>query len=287
MFYDEENPIIENSSIMFCHSDVIWSCIYEDALDNDSIIDDIIGEVTDNECYGAYANGKTKDDSCPVSYITFDGERINSSVKEKAVKFFAKNYEKLLRSIYTPIKEIITGLHLACEQNDRRKKLSLFFCNENTKKHYEDSDSGISWSVPLHCDSGEKSYIPIRFLENGVINYINFAFVDKKDLLSHEKELSDSPIKSKIFRDFLTLVTEDVELLNDTFAFYHRYGYIKTILIGIDPNDVSNSVVVDAHTVGSKQMYSMIHSCQQTLINGLIEKIKQQYLCEYNIGYFF
>lgn len=282
MFYDEKDPMIENLSIMFCHSDVIWSCIYEDALDNDSIIDDIIGEVTDNECYGAYSNGRVKDEKSTLSFMAFNGEPINSSVKEKAVKFFSEKFKTLLKAIYTQLKEIITKQDLACDHNNRHEELSLFFYNEETTKSYDDKKSGISWSMQLHCDASERSYIPIRLLKDGTVSYVNFAFVNKK----YFKE-KDSELKSKILSDFLTLVTEDVELLDGSFNFHHKYGYIKTIAIEIDLEDLSKSSVVDAGTVESRQMHSMILSRQKELIDDFLDKIREQYLDEYDVGYLF
>lgn len=289
MFYDEKDPMIENLSIMFCHSEVVWSCICDD--DGDDVIDEIMCEVREQECFGAYSNGRIKDESCPVPFMAFNGEAITASVREKAVEFFSDKFEAFLKAIYAQLKAIITELDLDCDDNDRRKNLNLFFCNEKTNKGYDDRESGLSWSIPLRSDSDEKSYIPIRLLKNGAVSYVNFALVNKKDLSARVKEfsggISATPLDSDIFSDFLTLITEDAELLNGDYRFHQKYGYIKTILIGIDPDDPSQSVVVDAHTVDGKEMHSMMLSRQQTLINDLLNKIKQQYLDEYDLGYVF
>lgn len=285
MFYDKKDPMIENLSIMFCHSEVVWSCICDD--DGD-VIDEIMCEVREQKCFGAYSNGSIKDERCPVTSMSFNGEAITASVREKAVEFFSYKFEAFLKAIYAQLKAIITELDLDCEQNSRRKNLNLFWCNEKTNKEYDDRESGISWSIPLRSDSDEKSYIPIRLLKNGAVSYVNFALVNKNDLSSKVDELSNgSPINSEIFSDFLTLITEDAELLSGDYRFHREYGYIKTILIGIDPDDPSKSVVIDAHTVEGKEMHSLMRIRQQDLIDELLGKIKQQYLGEFSLGYVF
>lgn len=286
MFYDEKDPMIENLSIMFCHSEVVWSCICDD--DCEDAIDEIMCEVREQDCFGAYSNGRIKDDSCKITFMAFDGEAITSSVREKAVEFFSDKFEAFLKAIYVPLKEIVTKLDLECNDNDSRKSINLFWCNEKTNKEYDDRESGLSWSIPLRSDCDEKSYIPIRLLKNGAVSYVNFALVNKNDLSSKVDELSNgSPINSEIFSDFLTLITEDAELLNSDYRFHREYGYIKTILIGIDPDDPSKSVVVDAHTVEGKEMHSLMRIRQQALIDELLGKIKQQYLGEFSLGYVF
>lgn len=286
MFYDEKDPMIENLSIMFCHSEVVWSCICDD--DCDDVIDEIMCEVREQECFGAYSNGRIKYETFRIPFMAFNGEAITASVREKAVEFFSDKFEAFLKAIYAQLKAIITELDLDCEQNSRRENLNLFWCNEKTNKEYDDRESGLSWSIPLHSDSDEKSYIPIRLLKNGAVSYVNFALVNKNDLSAKVDELSNgSPINSEIFSDFLTLITEDAELLNSDYRFHRKYGYIKTILIGIDPDDPSKSVVVDAHTVEGKEMHSLMRIRQQALIDELLGKIKQQYLGEFSLGYVF
>lgn len=280
MFCDKNDSMIENLAIIFSQSDTVWSCIYEDSIDEDchGCIDSIIDDVRERECYGAYSNGRITDPKVPVPLMSFNGKALTPSVREEAVKFYSDKFEACLKSIYPQLKNILKPLSLDCKQNSTTESLGLFHTNAGHNKGFDYYEADVQWKARVHADDDED--IPIRLLRNGAVSYINFAFVKKEEINEHINKLISNT--SQILDDFLSLITEDVELLHSKF-FNRKYGYVKTIIIGIDTDNPEYSVVEDAHTILSSEMETLLKHKQSALIDEILSKIKEQYLDSYRI----
>ena len=288
----ENDSLIKNLATIFSCTEALCDCCFtenETEEDFTSNIEDLISDCVENNCFGAYSDGTKMDEKLKLSLISFKDQFITDEVRKEAVKYYSDKFEEFIKTIFIPLYKIFdnTLKELNKSQSNGRTDINLYITHEGLKKESEQMDKEIKWCFDCKFEKYNDA-IPVRIIKNGFVSYINLAFVKKDSVDSHIENLktfrSYQHPNSEILSEFLDLVTEDVELLKYDDRI-NGFGYIKTIIIGVDTENLKNSIVIDADTIDSVDVSKYVFQRQHLLLEENISRLIKNYLKQYSVQF--